>query len=282
MYIKQTYNNNIVLVTLENGQEAIIIGTGIGFSKQPGEAIDRNKIKKIYYPQSNATKNLNDHVLARALPASLLFVEAALEQVEQELQMTVSSSLFISLLEHMNNIAIEGSYLEAEHPLRWIVKRVYPEIYEVAKKIYEKSCQQFEQKIPRSEIVAISLHIINGVQKTSMPETFETTKLLNEILRILEYSGVFKLEKQSIDYSRFMTHLEFLFNRLRSENKYVGGRYEVINEIAYDMMFTNIQESAKIKEVLEKLLAIIQNKYGAVSESEKLFLLVHLVKLSSY
>ncbi|WP_314575994.1 PRD domain-containing protein [Enterococcus gilvus] len=282
MRIKQSYNNNIILVSLDDVKEAVIIGTGIGFSKKPGDRVDETKIKSIYYSENVSEKTFNDSILSVAEPAIISFVESALETVERNLGITVYSSLFISLVEHFNNLMMNGSYLDDEHPLRWIVKRVYPEIYDVSKQIYCAFITTIDVPVPRSEIVSISLHIINGVQKNSMPDTMEITRTINEILRVLEYSQEFRLDPYDVDYSRFVTHLEFLFNRLRSNNKYIGRNYDLVDEKIDEKVFTNFENDDKVMLILEKILKIIQKKYGEVSKAEKLFLLIHLLKLSSY
>ncbi len=282
MRIKQSYNNNIILVSLDDAKEAVIIGTGIGFSKKPGDRVDETKIKSIYYSENVSEKTFNDSILSVAELAIISFVESALETVERNLGITVYSSLFISLVEHFNNLMMNGSYLDDEHPLRWIVKRVYPEIYDVSKQIYCEFITTIDVPVPRSEIVSISLHIINGVQKNSMPDTMEITRTINEILRVLEYSQEFRLDPYDVDYSRFVTHLEFLFNRLQSNNKYIGRNYDLVDEKIDKKVFTNFENDDKVMLILEKILKIIQKKYGKVSKAEKLFLLIHLLKLSSY
>ncbi|MEO1772465.1 PRD domain-containing protein [Candidatus Enterococcus ferrettii] len=281
MKIKQSYNNNIVLAINENGDEAIVVGTGIGFSKKFGDIVDETKIKKIYYSREDSIKKFDAEVLELANLDVLVFVERALEEIEEQLKITVYSSLFVSLVEHLNNLLQEGSYLEEEHPLRWIVKRVYPETYEISKQIYKDYCQQFKIEIPSSEVVAISLHIINGIQKNTMPDTLENTQTINEILRVLEFSGNFNMNKKDIDYSRFVTHLEFLLNRLRSNNKFSGEGYDTINLEIYQSIFTSLENDDRIMNILEKILMILRKKYGELSEAEKLFLLIHLFKLSS-
>ena len=45
------FNNSAVAVITPSGQEAIVLGNGIGFRKRPGDEIDDSKIQKVYYVQ---------------------------------------------------------------------------------------------------------------------------------------------------------------------------------------------------------------------------------------
>lgn len=47
MEIIKVYNNNVIMVHDQN-LEYIATGNGIGFSKRPGDTIDRSRIDKLY------------------------------------------------------------------------------------------------------------------------------------------------------------------------------------------------------------------------------------------
>ena len=47
MKIDKVMNNNVVSSIDEDGQEIIVVGTGIGFQGKEGKAVDEKKIQKI-------------------------------------------------------------------------------------------------------------------------------------------------------------------------------------------------------------------------------------------
>ena len=50
--IVKVFNNNSVSVILPGGREAILLGNGIGFHKRSGEAVDEQRVEKVYYVQT--------------------------------------------------------------------------------------------------------------------------------------------------------------------------------------------------------------------------------------
>ena len=48
MKIDKVMNNNVVSSIDEDGQEIIVVGTGIGFQGKEGKVVDEKKIQKIF------------------------------------------------------------------------------------------------------------------------------------------------------------------------------------------------------------------------------------------
>ncbi len=47
MIIEKVYNNNVIQVKDESGQELIVMGRGLGFQKKVDDMIDQTKIEKV-------------------------------------------------------------------------------------------------------------------------------------------------------------------------------------------------------------------------------------------
>lgn len=52
MTIEKVINNNVVVV-IENGKEAVIMGRGIGFQKKKGDPLEEDKVTKRFLPEKN-------------------------------------------------------------------------------------------------------------------------------------------------------------------------------------------------------------------------------------
>ena len=53
MIAAKIFNNNALATVTDEGQDAILIGLGIGFNKRPGDKVNQDKIEKIYYVQND-------------------------------------------------------------------------------------------------------------------------------------------------------------------------------------------------------------------------------------
>ena len=69
--ISKILNNNAVIIIDNQCKEKVIVGTGVGFQKKPGEEVDSSKIRKIY---SLSTDDLNSKFqeILSALPIERL------------------------------------------------------------------------------------------------------------------------------------------------------------------------------------------------------------------
>ena len=47
----KVFNHNAVSTVMPDGREAIVLGTGIGFHKRPGDPVEERCIEKVYYVQ---------------------------------------------------------------------------------------------------------------------------------------------------------------------------------------------------------------------------------------
>ena len=56
MNIKRIYNNNVVMVEKDNGEEMIVLGKGLAFGKKVGETIEEEQIEKIFTLAENCWK----------------------------------------------------------------------------------------------------------------------------------------------------------------------------------------------------------------------------------
>ena len=70
MIAAKIFNNNALATVTDEGQDAILIGLGIGFNKRPGDKVNQDKIEKIYYVQNDMQtkflemlKNVNSVVM---------------------------------------------------------------------------------------------------------------------------------------------------------------------------------------------------------------------------
>lgn len=72
MKIDKVYNNNVVQIREDSGEEAIVMGKGLGFQKKVGDELDLSKIEKKFV--------LEDSNIANEL--SRVYVDLSNEEIE--------------------------------------------------------------------------------------------------------------------------------------------------------------------------------------------------------
>lgn len=271
MVILQPYNNNIVLVE-DQGQEMVLIGTGIGFGKRAGQEADVSKIDKKYILDADKKERLNLDVLDSIDEQLIIEVQNIMREIEVSSNFRLSIGGLISLLDHLDS-AIKKQDNVDEHPLRWIVKRIYPNDYVLARKLVEALNEKFKGKLNDFDITAVALHFINNDSNRSLNETIMATEVVNTLIDIIEESGAFVLDKKSINYSRLVTHLRFLIKRLEiyeDISKEDDNLYNAIYECTSDVIH------GVTDQIVEYLQAHFKKRIG---KSERVYLMIYLNKI---
>ena len=275
MRIKKVFNNNVVLVVNDLNEEEIVMGKGVGYQKFPKDFIDTNKIEKRFV--FNNEKSLNElYTLLGRIP--LKDIELASEIIEmgqKALGYKLNDTILITLSDHISYMLKridEG--LVFRNPLQWEIRQIYPEEYEFSKRAVDYLREKTKKDIPDSEVAFITLHFANAHLETdNMEETVLLTKIIDSILDIIKYNYGIDINEYSFDYTRFISHLRcFIHRQLKNESVDVDTSLLEIVKLKYS---EDYKCAKKIKMFLE-----VTYKWN-VSESELLYLTLHLNRLSS-
>lgn len=68
--IKRVFNNNVAMVTSDDGSELIVIGRGLCFGRHAGDAIDEASIEKTYALQEVRVRSTAWHIFWSPSPPS--------------------------------------------------------------------------------------------------------------------------------------------------------------------------------------------------------------------
>ena len=127
--------------------------------------------------------------------------------------------------------------------------------------------------IPQREAAFIALHFINShFDADNMHETLEVTKIIQNVIDIVNYHYGKEFDENSYAFSRFVVHLRyFILRELHSENDNTGGSLLEIVSLKYPNEYACAK---KIKEFLEKTYS------WSIDDGELLYLTLHLDRLA--
>lgn len=275
MRIKKVFNNNVVLVVNDLKEEEIVMGKGIGYQKFPKDLIDTNKIEKRFV--FNNEQSLNElYTLLGRIPLKDIELASEIIDMGQEcLGYKLNDTILITLSDHISYMLKRiDDGLVFRNPLQWEIKQIYPEEYEFSKRAVDYLREKTKKDIPDSEVAFITLHFANAHLETeNMEETVLLTKIIDSILDIIKYNYGIYMNEYSFDYTRFISHLRcFIYRQLKNESVDVDTSLLEIVKLKYS---EDYRCAKKIKMFLE-----VTYKWN-VSESELLYLTLHLNRLSS-
>lgn len=265
-------NNNIVLAKNDRNEEIVVFGTGIGFNRKKGDIVDEKQIAKVF----KSEKNTATEMLLETISSDLLATtEKVIQMGEDRLQKRLSPSILFSLADHIR-FAIERKHsdLKNENPLQWEIPHLYFREYEVGKEALNMIETDLKESLPMMEASFIALHFVNAqIDGQTMGETIQITKLTKNIVKIIQSLFEITLDKTTLNYSRFTTHLRYFIARQESDNELEVAMDSSLKAVVQERYIKSYACGLLIKEMLER-----EFKWR-ITEDELVYLAVHIERL---
>ena len=211
MDIIKVMNNSLVFVRDNNDNEIIVMGKGIGFMKKVGESIDSTKIEKVFTLKDDDAKKKYFRSMEDISSEYVDITNDIVRYATDKLKCKLNDNVFISLIDHIA-FAIEryNNNVSLQNRLLWEVKKFYPEEFKVGLYAVDKINDVLNISLPEEEAGNIAFHIVNAQSENAeMENTIFMVKMMKDILNIIKYDLKITLDKDSLSYSRFITHLHF-------------------------------------------------------------------------
>lgn len=211
----KSYNNNIVSVKM-NGVERILFAKGIGFCKKTGDEIKKGtEVEKVFVIENEDNLRNFKQVIENVDEDFLILCEKMISFIADELKENLDERIHIALVDHLN-FAVKrlSNKEEIENPFLMEIKALYQTEYNLAEKVVEILQKEKNITVPVGEIGFIALHIHSARRSGKLSNTLKNTALINLSVEYVEKHLETKIDKTSLDYARFLTHLKFAIKRI--------------------------------------------------------------------
>ena len=265
--ITKSFNNNIILVKIK-GSEKILFSKGIGFGKKFGDIVPKNtEIEKIFTIEDKENiKNLKN-IINKVDSDFFAVCEEAIVDISKNIKCELNESIHISLIDHLF-FAVKRlkSDEEIQNPFLVEIEILYNNEYRLAEIVAEKVGNFTGVIIPDGEIGFIALHIHSAMSNGKLSNTIKYSYLSNTIVEHIEDRLNIEIDRKSLDYARFLTHIRFAIERIIKGSKISNDFIEII-KLKYE-------KSYKIAEEVSVLLK--DNLIFDVSDDEIAYLAMHI------
>ena len=276
MRIKKVINNNVLCTIDERGNEMIVTGKGIGFSRHVGEFVNEATIEKIYRMEDKGWQKKLRELVSQIPIEHLDLTQRLITSIRALIRQELNESLLITLADHISfAIQRQAKGLTFENPLTESIMRYYPMEYHLGQQCLKQIEKKLGTTLHPDEASFIALHIVNAELNTSMSDMHEMASILEGAVKLTqEYYGV-TFDKDSIDWNRFVVHLRYLTQRLYAKEQ--TGKGDLYDE---DFRRTIRETCGEHAGCADKIAQYILQNYGkVVSEDEKIFLTIHLKRI---
>lgn len=152
-------------------------------------------------------------------------------------------------------------------------EKFYPREYEIGKQALRLIAKDLEVQLEDDEAASVALHFVNAQKDAGLHEKDrQMTQIVVGISEIVRLHFGYDLEEDSFSYNRFMTHLQYLAQRIVSGVS--GGKNDAF---LYEQVKINYPESFICTQ---KIAAYIKTSYVfELSLDEQVFLTIHIQRL---
>lgn len=273
MIIEKVINNNVISAYDGSNREVVIMGRGIAFKKRPGDTVEEKRIEKIFI------LNNEDEVgkfaeLLKSLPLEHLQVSAdIIDYAKQVMKGRLNPSIYITLTDHINfAIEREKSGMPFQNALLEEVRNFYPSEYLIGEYAISLIQRRLKVALPVDEAASVAMHFVNAEYNAGMSQTMNITSLIRDILNLVEKESGADLNQLGLYYSRFVTHLKFLAQRLFL-GQMLDSQEEEFIDVITRLYPTEYACSKKIGDY-------IKERYGqTITKEELAYLTVHIRRI---
>ncbi len=272
MIIKRIYNNNVALVD-DNGVERIAVGRGIVFSRHRGEELDASLPSK-FFTLDDPEQLTRLERLIKGIPSEYLIIaEDIVSMLRHESTVQIGDNVLIALTDHISMaLERERAGIVCDNPLLFEIKRFYKDEFALALKAKDIIHEHLDIWISEAEVGFITLHIVNATMNQRADYLVQSITMINEILDIVAEAFSVSYDENSVQYERFLRHLQFFAQRVLDKS--------IAQSEDTFLFHLGKDQYPDAFECTKRIGAHIEKTYGCVvSDAEKGYLVYHIMNL---
>ena len=272
MRVLRKINNNTAVCIDSAGRELIAMGRGLGFGALPKE-VPLREVERTFY-------DVNSRYLAvlRELPPDVVaFAAKIMDIARSALPYELSPNAVFTLADHLS-FTLERARrgIHVQMPLAYDVEQLYPVEYKLGKQALELMRKQFGIGLAKDEATGIAMNLLNArmgedtVGAAGQGE--EYADMLEDITEIVERKLSIIVDRDSFSYSRYATHLQYLFERVRADAGLCTDNLQLYKSLR--------EEFPAVADCVETISAHMEKSWRCrLSEEEKLYLILHVNRI---
>jgi transcriptional antiterminator len=265
-------NNNVVFAEDKEGKEVVLVGKGIGFQVKRGSFIKPGGFEKVFQLTEQKTaqyRQMLDQVEDEVIGVCeefIYFVSQHLNELNEHLHIALIDHLAFAIRRLQKGMIVDNPFLQE-------IKVMYPLEYALAEKGAKMFEEELDVRLPEAEIGFITLHLHSARSSQDIGKTKKSTMLINKLTEIIEAELQLKIDKQSINYARLITHLRFAIERAQTG--------QTLSE-SHPLSSLLQKEYPRCYNLAWKLVKVMQKEVmKPISDAEISYLTLHLQRIAS-
>jgi transcriptional antiterminator len=271
--VAKVLNNNVIIAQHPQYSEVVVIGKGIGFNRKLRDQINLSSVEKMFILRSQEEQEQYKQLLPQVDEKLIEVVQEIVLHIMHCSRQPLNEHIHIALTDHISFAKRRFEQdIPIHNPFLYETKEIYPEEYKMAEYAIGRINEAMGVELPVDEIGFVALHIVSALSNRQISEVRQHSLLIGELVGLVENYLDYRIPRDSLDYSRLVTHLRFVLERLR--------RGEAVQETStLDGLMK--REYPEMYSLAWKLTKIIEQRVRIpVYQAEVSYLTIHLQRIA--
>lgn len=265
-------NNNVVLAkNLKTKNEVVLLGKGIGFGKKKDTEVyfSTDVIERSFINLSKSLKK-DYYQLIQQMDVKIMGLCEEIILMAEKAIGELNANIHIVLTDHIG-FAIERmkQSMEISNPFLHEIKILYAEEFKIALEAIARINEEVDVTLPEEEAAFIALHLHSARKNKEVKKTLKNTRVIKQIVTLLETELGTDIVNQSLTYRRLLTHIRGGIDRVEQGIKLENPLLETI-KLEFKQAWKLATKAASIIE---------ENLEISVGEDEIGYLSIHIDRL---
>ena len=212
---KALNHNTLIAISMDNNQEYLLIGKGIGFGKKVSErfGIPENIECSIYSLQEQ-TERGKAMELVKGIDPIYLEIAGKVLTKSEEVFGKIDRRILFPMADH---IAFAVQRIRANeqisNPLTDDIRALFHMEYKTAECVKDILWEKLQIEIDEHEIGYIALHIHSAIEDENVALSMQIAMAVRECIRMIEEETGQTIDVMSLSYNRLMNHIRYMVAR---------------------------------------------------------------------
>jgi len=212
---KALNHNTLIAISMENNQEYLVIGKGIGFGKKVSERFEiPENIECSIYSLHEQTERGKAMELIKGIEPVYLEIAGKVLAKSEEVFGKIDKNILFPMADH---IAFAVQRIRANeqisNPLTNDIRILFHMEYKTAECVKDILWEMLQVEIDEHEIGYIALHIHSAIEDESVALSMQIAMAVRECIRMIEEVTGQTIDVMSFSYNRLMNHIHYMVAR---------------------------------------------------------------------
>lgn len=277
-YVVERVLNNNAVIAAQSGTDYLLMGLSIGWGKHAGESINSDIVERFYVLHDSSLYQRLDQLFEQIPDDIMQFSMELVTLIKSSMGTQLSDNLYTTIPDHINSaITLYRDGIHVSNMMLWDVKSFFTKEFEIGSLVIEAVNKRFNVSLGEDEAAFIALHIVNASHETPDGAAMEITRFITRMVSETERLLHMSLDRDSLAFFRYVTHLKYLGRRVVSASESTSG---LSDSASHDLLVLFRESYARPYSYAQHLCGFIEQEYGfTCGDSEFLYLIIHVQKL---